>query len=196
MELLWAKRKEANSVPETGRPVHGALKRPEATRDNPEARPHFKACYEVDEIARRSRGAANGPRQGQCAQLRKIDNFLPSRPGRWYCFSERPTSGARTPHGRRATLASASRVDSDSGMAPQTIEIAQNGLGRPHPAGNHPRRSGGTASLASASSASSTPIAACALEPRRRTDTVFSLASLRPRAMRTGTFAKECSRTL
>jgi hypothetical protein len=150
----------------------------------------------VDEIARRSRGAANGPRQGQCAQLRKIDNFLPSRPGRWYCFSERPMSGARTPHGRRATLASASRVDSDSGMAPQTIEIAQNGLGRPHPAGNHPRRSGGTASLASASSASSTPIAACALEPRRRTDTVFSLASLRPRAMRTGTFAKECSRTL
>src|SRR6202035_4674641 len=80
MELLWAKRKEANSVPETGRPVHGALKRPEATRDNPEARPHFKACYEVDEIARRSRGAANGPRQGQCAQLRKIDNFLPSGP--------------------------------------------------------------------------------------------------------------------
>src|ERR1700693_1833901 len=33
----------------------------------------------VDEIVRRSRGAANGPRQGQCAQLRKIDNFLPSR---------------------------------------------------------------------------------------------------------------------
>jgi hypothetical protein len=150
----------------------------------------------VDEIARRSRGAANGPRQGQCAQLRKIDNFLPSRPGRWYCFSERPMSGARTPHGRRATLASASRVDSDSGMAPQTIEIAHNGLGRPHRAGNHPRRSGGTASLASASSASSTPIGACALEPRRRTDTVFSLASLRPRAMRTGTFANECSRTL
>jgi hypothetical protein len=66
----------------------------------------------------------------------------------------------------------------------------------PHPAGNHPRRSGGTASLASASSASSAPSAVCALEPRRRTDTVFSLASLRPRAMRTGTFARECSRTL
>jgi hypothetical protein len=58
------------------------------------------------------------------------------------------------------------------------------------------RKSGGTASLASASSASSAPSAFCALEPRRRTDTVSSLASLRPRAIRTGTFAKECSRTL
>ena len=61
---------------------------------------------------------------------------------------------------------------------------------------DHPRRSGGAASPASASSASSTPIAACALEPRRRRETVFSLASLRPKAISTGIFAKECSRTL
>jgi hypothetical protein len=60
----------------------------------------------------------------------------------------------------------------------------------------HPRRSGGTASLVSASRASSAPITACAAEPRRRNDTVFSLASLRPRATRTGIFANECSRTL
>ena len=60
----------------------------------------------------------------------------------------------------------------------------------------YPRRSGGVASPASASSASSAPIDVCALDPRRRKDTLFSLASLRPRAIRTGAFANECSRTL
>ncbi len=63
-------------------------------------------------------------------------------------------------------------------------------------AGSHSRRSGGTASPASASIASSAPIIVWALEPKRRTETVFSVASLRPRAMRTGAFASECSRTL
>jgi hypothetical protein len=42
MELLWAKRKEANSVPESRAALHGALKRPEAAGDNHEARPKLQ----------------------------------------------------------------------------------------------------------------------------------------------------------
>ena len=40
------------------------------------------------------------------------------------------------------------------------------------------RKSGGVASLASAAITSSAPIVDCAFEPNRRTDTLFSLASL------------------
>jgi hypothetical protein len=170
---------------------------------------------------------------------KKNRQFLAKPAGVWYCFSEMTISQVRTSRRRHATGPSASKAGNDSGMAPQTVENAQNRLGDPPahglkragadersvqvtewirrksaelcPArrrqaqgagapcrtrrGNH-RRSGGTASLASASSACSAPIAACALEPSRRKDTVFSLASFRPRAIRTGTFANECSRTL
>jgi hypothetical protein len=52
------------------------------------------------------------------------------------------------------------------------------------------------ASLVSAAIASSAPIVDCAFEPKRRTDTVFSLASLRPTAMSAGIFASERSRPL
>jgi hypothetical protein len=58
------------------------------------------------------------------------------------------------------------------------------------------RKSGGMASLVSAAIASSAPIVDCLFEPKRRTDTVFSLASLRPTAMIAGIFASERSRTL
>jgi hypothetical protein len=58
------------------------------------------------------------------------------------------------------------------------------------------RKSGGMASLVSAAIASSAPIVDCAFEPKRRTDTVFSLASLRPTAMSAGIFASERSRPL
>ena len=58
------------------------------------------------------------------------------------------------------------------------------------------RKSGDMASLASAAIASSAPIVDSAFEPKRRTDTVFSLASLLPTAMSARIFASECSRTL
>ena len=58
------------------------------------------------------------------------------------------------------------------------------------------RKSGGMASLASAAIASCAPILDCADEPKWRTDTVFSLASLLPTAMSARIFASECSRTL
>ena len=55
--------------------------------------------------ARRSRGAVKARGRGWHAGLRKIDNFLPSRLGYCYCFSERLTDPARASHGRRATWA-------------------------------------------------------------------------------------------
>ena len=46
-------------------------------------------------------------------------------------FFRKTDSPASTFHGRRATETSALRAGNDSGMAPQAIEIAQNGLGDP-----------------------------------------------------------------
>jgi hypothetical protein len=47
MELLWAKRKDANSVPESCAPFHGAL-----TEDNVEARSQAsKACGEIRSVS-------------------------------------------------------------------------------------------------------------------------------------------------
>jgi hypothetical protein len=82
------------------------------------------------------------PRGGEIARSRpgKLDKknrqFLAKPAGTWYCFSERPTSPARTSDGRRATGATCNwafglRAGNGSGMAPQAIEIAQNGLGDP-----------------------------------------------------------------
>jgi hypothetical protein len=163
----------------------------------------------VDEIARRS------PTSGECApsrgvrSIKKNRQFLANSEGTWYCFSEIRLARLTHPMGvarpglrrqdrkmarkwRRNQLKS---LKTDSEMASRRLAIVK-GSAATYLGGTYPRRSGGTDSLASESSASWEAIAVCALEPRRRTDTVFSLASLRPRAMRTGTFASECSRTL
>ena len=58
------------------------------------------------------------------------------------------------------------------------------------------RKSGGTASSAKALSAASTGRTGCPSLPRRRMETVRSVASFFPTTSMTGTFASECSRTL
>ena len=173
--------------------------------------PSFKSLLRnsICEIARRSREATNAPRQARRARLRKIDNFLPSRRRTGIVFQKVDFARLTLPVGvtrpglwrqkrkmarkwRRNWLKS---LKTDSEMASRRLAIVRDPAPS-HLGETYPRRSGGVASLTSASSASSAPIAVCALEPRRRNDTVFSLASLRPRATRTGTFANECSRTL
>jgi hypothetical protein len=89
----------------------------------------------VDEIARRSRGAAKAPGRGPGRRLRKIRQFLAKPAGIPYRFSESLIDPARTSHGRCASRTSALRTGTDSGMAPRAIEIAQNGLGDPPPRG-------------------------------------------------------------
>jgi hypothetical protein len=58
------------------------------------------------------------------------------------------------------------------------------------------RRSGGTASAASSSTAAHSGITCCSWPPSRRTETVFSSASRLPTTSITGVLVKECSRTL
>jgi hypothetical protein len=64
--------------------------------------------------------------EGREARLRKIDNFLPSRFGSGIIFQKDRQAGWRFPGGEAASTL---RTANDSGMAPQAVEIAQNGLG-------------------------------------------------------------------
>jgi hypothetical protein len=63
----------ANSVPESRAPFHAALKRPEASEDNDTEDPSFKSLWRnsVCQVAQRSRGGGEGPRQARRARLKK-----------------------------------------------------------------------------------------------------------------------------
>jgi len=87
--------------------------------------------HSVDEIARRSRGAAKAPGQEPAGWIKKNRQFLAKKAGGCYCFSERPISPAGASHRRRGTGTSALETGNDSEMAPQAVEIAKNGLGDP-----------------------------------------------------------------
>jgi hypothetical protein len=71
--------------------------------------------------------AANAPSSAGCS-LRKIDNFLPSRPGLDIVF-QKGQQAELALLGRFATGTSALRAGNDSGMAPQAVKNAKNGLG-------------------------------------------------------------------
>jgi hypothetical protein len=63
--------------------------------------------------------------EGETREQQKTDNFLTSRQG-VVLFFRNSDKSARAFHERRGLMLKAAN---DSGMAPQAIEIAQNGLG-------------------------------------------------------------------
>jgi hypothetical protein len=63
---------------------------------------------------------------------KKIDNFLPGRLGVDSVFQNADKPGWRFPYAIHGAV-SALRAGQDSGMAPQAIEISQNGLGNGDP---------------------------------------------------------------
>jgi hypothetical protein len=65
--------------------------------------------------------------------IEKNRQFLAKPAGACYCFSERSASPTGAFRVRRATRALPLRTGNDSEMAPQAIEIAQNGLGNGDP---------------------------------------------------------------
>jgi hypothetical protein len=74
---------------------------------------------------------AKPPVKGRSAGLTKIDNFLPSQKHFAIVFQNDRAALAGASHRRRGTGTSGLKAGSDSEMAPQAIEIAQNGLGDP-----------------------------------------------------------------
>jgi hypothetical protein len=61
----------------------------------------------------------------------KNRQFLAKPAKTWYCLSESPNEPASAFHARSATRRLALSAGNDSEMAPQSVEIAQNGLGDP-----------------------------------------------------------------
>jgi hypothetical protein len=78
----------------------------------------------VDEIARRSQGAANATSWRPGRLIRKIDNFLPSGLMIDIVFQKVRQLRLALTWANARPRAWASRTGNDSGMAPQTIEIA------------------------------------------------------------------------
>jgi hypothetical protein len=97
--------------------------------------PHYPRPYPQVEFAQASIRDCIAIICGEFARLKsgtldkKKRQFLANPAGTCYSFSERSRSLADASQMRRATRALAVRTGNDSGMAPQVIEIAQNGLG-------------------------------------------------------------------
>ena len=102
-------------------------------------------------------------RRGPGAHFRKIDNFSTSPAGACTVLQKARTGPAGASHDARASLRQ-SKAGTDSGMAPQAVEIAQNGLGQNDP----PARCRGSRRIAQANSVSDAPTRSRqALEMRR-----------------------------
>jgi hypothetical protein len=83
---------------------------------------------------------AKAPGRGQGTWDKKNRQFLDKPAGNWYCFSEKRD-------GPRSRFMGDARPDfgvqtqgTDSGMASEAIEIAQNGLGQRRSAGSESQR--------------------------------------------------------
>jgi hypothetical protein len=88
----------------------------------------------IDEIASRCRRAAKRPVEGRDAGLGKIDNFLTGRLGQSIVFQKSRQAQLTLLLGDARLGFDSQGQETDSEMAPQSIEIAQNGLGNGGPA--------------------------------------------------------------
>jgi hypothetical protein len=153
----------------------------------------------------RCNDAAREHFRGRCGAARAAKRSARPRALPFHALAARPLHAANP--ARQAAVALGLRPAPRMGLKPGVVQTSSGLLkasraARPSFArGSYAaclilRTSGGTASSAMARSAASSASTACPSLPRRRIETVRSVASLRPTTSSAGTLASECSRTL